>query len=393
MTLRKISASQIYTNRGLPLTNAVLVVDPAGVIVSLDPLENHDPASVEKYEGILTPGFVNAHCHLELSHMKGKVSTGTGLVKFIEGVVSLRGSDQEEIQTAIDAADEEMWQGGIVAVGDICNKPDTFARKDISPIHYHSFVEMFDFWQDHLAQKTFEEYKSVYDNLTDKEGHRRSAVPHAPYSVSRTLFRLLNDLNSEGTSISIHNQETLAEELMFRDKSGDFLTLFGKFGFTYDHFEPTNQSSIHYAIQNMDPRHHSLFVHNTLTNANDVKVTVDWNPNSYWVSCPNANLYIENRLPDYQMFLATGAQVCLGTDSLTSNWQLSILEEIKTIRKYQSFVPQADIIRWATLNGAKALNIADQYGSLEVGKAPGINLISVNSAGEIDTSSNVQKVI
>jgi cytosine/adenosine deaminase-related metal-dependent hydrolase len=63
-----------------------------------------------------------------------------------------------------------------------------------------------------------------------------------------------------------------------------------------------------------------------------------WNKNIFWATCPNANLYIENRLPDYKIFLDADAIVTIGTDSLTSNWQLSIWEEIKTIRKYQSFV-------------------------------------------------------
>lgn len=325
--------------------------------------------------------------------MKGRVPTGTGLVKFIEGVVSLRDTDPEVIKEAIDAADQEMYNAGIVAVGDICNRTDTFQRKDQSNIHYHSFVEMFDFWQDHLAQKTFDDYKLVYDQTTNKPGHRKSAVPHAPYSVSRTLFRLINELNSEVTSVSIHNQETMAEEAMFRHKEGDFLRLFRQFGFSFDHFEPINKASIFYAIEHMDARHRHLFVHNTLTQHEEVEAVKNWNNESYWVSCPNANLYIENRLPDYRMFMDMDANVCLGTDSLTSNWQLSILEEIKAIRRYQSFVPQKQLIHWACFNGARALGIEDRYGSIEVGKTPGINYITVNSQEEIDHHSEVIRII
>ena len=62
----------------------------------------------------------------------------------------------------------------------------------------------------------------------------------------------------------------------------------------------------------------------------------------------------------------------IGTDSLTSNWQLSILEEIKTIRKYASYVSLDTLLEWATINGAKALGFDHKLGSIEVGKKPGL---------------------
>ncbi|HQV66448.1 MAG TPA: amidohydrolase family protein, partial [Saprospiraceae bacterium] len=100
----------------------------------------------------------------------------------------------------------------------------------------------------------------------------------------------------------------------------------------------------------------------------------------FWATCPNANLYIENKLPDYQIFRDADAKVTIGTDSLTSNWQLSIWEEIKTIRKYQSYIPLEELLTWATINGAEALSYEDRLGSFEVGKTPGILHIS----GDID---------
>jgi cytosine/adenosine deaminase-related metal-dependent hydrolase len=116
-------------------------------------------------------------------------------------------------------------------------------------------------------------------------------------------------------------------------------------------------------------------VHNTLTTRQDIEAAQAWSDYVYWATCPNANLYIENRLPDYAAFLSSGARVTIGTDSLTSNWQLSILEEMKTIARYQSYVPFETLLRWATLNGAEALGFSDTLGSLEPGKTPGLLLI------------------
>ena len=105
------------------------------------------------------------------------------------------------------------------------------------------------------------------------------------------------------------------------------------------------------------------------------QIPKNWNSNVFWASCPNANLYIENSLPNYQIFIDNDAKVCLGTDSLTSNWQLSILSEMQAIARYQSYVNDETLLTWATLNGAIALGFDDELGSFEVGKKPGINLL------------------
>ena len=175
--------------------------------------------------------------------------------------------------------------------------------------------------------------------------------------------------------MSIHNQETPPEEALFLEKKGGFLDFYGKFGISLDKFEATGQSSIYYALANMNPANRTIFVHNTLTSRPNIEAAQAWSPHTFWATCPNANLYIENRLPDYSVFLDTQARVTIGTDSLTSNWQLSVLEEMKTIARYQSYVPFSALLRWATLNGAQALGFDDTLGSLEVGKTPGIVLI------------------
>ena len=374
--MRKITADRICPVSSEPLENAVLITDDAGKILAVESRENHDPASLEKYDGILVPGFVNTHCHLELSHMKGKVDTGTGLIPFITGVVTQRNMGADVIAEAIEKAEQEMLDGGIVALGDISNAPDTFATKAKGRMRYHTFLELFDFLQDAGAEKTFTDGVAVYDQIILAPGSARSLVPHAPYSVSKELFQKINAFNpSSGITVSIHNQETPPEEALFLEKKGGFLDFYGKFGISLDQFEATGKSSVYYAIAQMNPSNRSLFVHNTLTAKVDIEAVQAWSPNAFWATCPNANLYIENRLPDYSAFLDTNARVTIGTDSLTSNWQLSILEEMKTIARYKSYVPFAAMLRWATLNGAQALGFDDTLGSLELGKTPGVVLI------------------
>jgi cytosine/adenosine deaminase-related metal-dependent hydrolase len=372
----KYTADRIYPVSSEPLENTVIILDDAGKILALEPMDQHDPASVARLNGVLTPGFVNTHCHLELSHMKGKVDTGTGLIPFITGVVTKRNAEAEEIAEAIKNAEQEMLDGGIVALGDISNAPDTFAVKSKGRMRYHTFLELFDFLQDAGAEKTFSDGLKVFEQLNHAHGSTATLVPHAPYSVSKTLFQKINAFNAySGITVSIHNQETPPEQELFLEKKGGFLDFYGKFGISLDAFEATGKPSIYYALEQMNPALRTLFVHNTLTTRQDIEAAQAWSDYVYWATCPNANLYIENRLPDYAAFLSSGARVTIGTDSLTSNWQLSILEEMKTIARYQSYVPFETLLRWATLNGAEALGFSDTLGSLEPGKTPGLLLI------------------
>lgn len=379
MKKRLITADRVYDGLGNYFQDIAIAINGAEV-EDLVPLSNLQSTDVEKFEGVICPGFINAHCHLELSHMKGLVDTGSGLIPFIKDVVTKRDAGQEVIQEAIVRADREMHENGIVAVGDISNNTDSFKVKANSAIHYHTFVEMFDFLQEEDAQDAFEGYFKVYKRLKDDFGLPGSVVPHAPYSVSKNLFRLIGDENKRNDKpVSIHNMETPAENELFISNSGELISFYEGFGIPTRDFRATGKASVYYAMSQMDSRRTTLMVHNTLCESKEIKDVENWNENVYWVTCPSANLYIENRLPRYRYFTEIGAKVAIGTDSLTSNWQLSILEEMKVIKRFQSKISFGELIKWATLNGAKALKIDHRFGSIQKGKAPGLNLLKDDS--------------
>lgn len=383
--MRKISADYIFPVATAPIKEGVVIIDDAGKILSIDKRGDHDAASVEIHKGIIIPGLINTHCHLELSHMKAKVATGTGLLPFLQNVVSFRETAQSEILTAIEQGDKEMYDGGIVAVGDISNKLDTAACKNKSLINYYTFVEMFDFLQDSWAANEYEKYYEVYEGQSEGNGNKKSCVPHAPYTVSKQLFKLIKTANqTDDCTVSIHNQETPSENELFLSKTGGFIDFYKAFNISIEAFKASGKNAIHYAIEHMNPKCRTLFVHNTMTQAEDIQAAHTWSDKVYWATCPNANLYIENRLPHYKYFLDNDARMTIGTDSLTSNWQLSILEEMKTIAKYQSYVPFEILLRWATLNGAEALGMADTLGSIEIGKTCGLNLLDLAVAENKD---------
>jgi cytosine/adenosine deaminase-related metal-dependent hydrolase len=112
----------------------------------------------------------------------------------------------------------------------------------------------------------------------------------------------------------------------------------------------------------------------------------------YWCLCVNANLYIENSVPDIQLLRNQKSNIVVGTDSLSSNHSLSILDELKTIHKRFPDIPLAETLQWATLNGARALQLNHQFGSLEIAKKPGI--IVLENVGEvINENTTVKRVL
>ena len=379
--MRYISADFVFPINGEMIPNGVVVIN-GETIEKVTTKSELGAVDIEHFKGIILPGFINTHCHLELSHMKGLTQTGTKLIPFISNVVKLRNFDDAIIQAGIKKWDEAMYASGIQAVGDISNKIDTAAQKKISPIRYYTFVEMFDFMQAPLFEPTVANYRAVFADQARGEGNKKSFVPHAPYSVSKELFEFINKANPDKATISLHNQETLDENALFEDGSGGFEDFYKGFGFNLDGFEPIGKGSIYYALEYMQPKARNLFVHNTLSSEQDIAAAHAWSDNVYWATCPNANLYIENRLPYYRNFLNQNAKMTIGTDSIMSNWNLSIWEEIKTIKKYQSYVPLTDIFTWATLNGAEALGYENEIGSIEVGKQPGLIHIDLDWQGE-----------
>lgn len=372
--MRFLSADFIFPIHTRPIPNGILVVGPNGTIkdVLTENDENVPETScVERFDGVLCPGFINAHCHLELSHMKGVVAEKTGLPKFITEIVTRRNENAHEKAEKIALADEEMWRNGIQAVGDICNTADTLETKRKSRIDYHSFVEVFSF-DPAKANEALKEGMRVAGSYLEG-GELTSIVPHAPYSVSEDLFAGIRQQQyGYPGPICIHNQETESEDEMFVSGTGALVETLKGFGVDLSNWNPQKKSALDYALPHLPEEVNVMLVHNTCTTWAEMENVLRIREDLYWCTCPNANLYIENRIPDLPMWLENNAKVCVGTDSLASNHQLSILEELKVIQQHYQQIQLGELLQMATLNGAEALNMEIEKGSFHKGKLPGV---------------------
>jgi cytosine/adenosine deaminase-related metal-dependent hydrolase len=222
---------------------------------------------------------------------------------------------------------------------------------------------------------------------------RASLVPHAPYSVSFNLWKLLSNYFGAHT-ITMHNQETSDENEFFEKKSGSFLGMYERTKVSLDFFEATGLSSFQSVLPYFKKAARSILVHNSFTSAADIKAVQKEMPNSFWCLCPNANQYIEKTMPPIELLRTNNAEIVIGTDSYASNWSLNILDEIKTIQKHNPSIPLAEMLCWATLNGARALQMDKVLGSFEKGKKPGVVLIEgIDTNGLLSKTSSTQRLI
>lgn len=379
MRFKKLQATQLFDGYRFR-ENEVLVLKEDGTVEAIIAPESAGE-DVLPLQGILSPGFINCHCHLELSHLKDQISENTGLADFVRQVVQKRNVPEDAVFQAIVDAEAEMIDNGIVATGDICNTPHTLPQKQKGNLYYYNFIEVLG--ADPLvADKNFSFYQNVYQEFADVSPRRASIAPHAPYSVSEPLWQKILGHDKNGL-FTIHNQETEDETRWFMQKTGGFADMFKAMGIHTDGFAASGKSSLQTYLPKFTPGKQLLLVHNVFTSEEDIQVAESAHPHLYWCFCPNANYYISRLLPNLPIFIQNGVKIVLGTDSLASNHQLCIWEEIQTLQAAFPAIPLEQMLQWATINGAKALKADAQYGSFEKGKKPGLVLISGQKAKKI----------
>jgi cytosine/adenosine deaminase-related metal-dependent hydrolase len=391
--IRKISAHYIFPADASPLKLGIVVINDQGDIIDLIDTRGklHETSDLEFYNGIITPGFVNAHTHLELSHLKEKIDKQTGLINFIKTIGSLRNFDGS--LAAMQKANAEMIQYGTVAAADISNTSDSFQIKSISKIKYFTFIEIFGV-QDSIAKEKLKLGIELWEKL--KTLHLLGSItPHAPYSMSDSLWHMLMDYSKQqGMVWSVHNQESPGENQLYIDKTGEFADFMHRISDEFPNWQAKGVTSLNHCRHYYKQISKVLLVHNTFTSPGDLESINDLKDKVVFVLCPNANLYIENHLPDIELLRNSGHRIALGTDSLASNMKLSVLEEMKTIQRHFPKISLQELVDWGTINGAKALGFDDCLGSLQKGKKPGLNLITNINFEEMKlTSQSEVKVL
>ena len=355
---RRIATHYLLTDEGW-LRNPLVEVAPDGTIlrVTTSGQPDREPLT-EFYPGLLLPGLVNAHCHIELSCLQGAIPEGGGFAAFARSMGEVRNRfSAEERLRAVAAADAAMWSEGVAAMGDIANGESAFAVKERSPLAYRTFVEVFG-----LKTRSAEPLQPLLRHPDT------SLTPHSLYSVQDALFC---EIGREGQApLSIHFLESPAEKELYR-RQGALWEWYQRAGMSCDFLRYGHPAKR--LVESLPADRPLLLVHDCCLTQPDIDLIMNYfTAPVYWCLCPRSNDYISHLKPPVDLLRRNGLKICVGTDSLASNRSLSMLEELKCFEG----VPLAERLHWATAIGAEALGFADRLGSVKPGKRPGLTLLS-----------------
>jgi len=391
--MKRFGANYIFPITRPPIRNGIIEIDDYGTITDIIEPSNdfQEIHSTQFFNGIIVPGFINAHCHLELSHLKGLKPSQPGIASFIEAVTKQRNDSNIEADKSIADAINEAESSGTVAIADICNTNSTLPYKLKTGISFHNFIELFGLNPNHAdtafnnGLKVFSEFQSHFPNTT-------WLTPHSTYSISEPLWNKISNFltKSRENIASIHYAESMAEYEFLAKGTGP---LFDRYSNANIPFVPTKGESPMSIITKYIPEYvRILLVHNTFASTEELSVLKKRFHDLTLVACPESNLTIESKLPPLIDFESNGFNIAMGTDSLASASSLSMLAQIMIILKHFPTIEFQTALKWATLNGAKALNMDKSFGSIEVGKKPGLVLIDhFNFTNLRPTSQSVAK--
>lgn len=395
--MARLAAEYLYTlDRPEPIRRGYVECDPDGVITSIG--QCSDPSDEEIYlDGALVPGFVNSHCHLELSYMKGLFKNGTGMAGFIDQINALRDTkplDEKigDIRKWMDI----MWERGVSAMADISNCDDSFSVKRESPMYTRTFLEVFG--------TEAEDCPSVIENVlrlkkkADKFGLDAAPTPHACYTMSPQLVTASSAEGLKSGFLSYHSEETWEEEDMLKYGRGPMWDNRKAAGMSVP--PVTGKSSLLYFIDRLLQVHpapfdeHILLVHEVCMDQEGIDAVKEVMRHPYIALCPCSNLFIHNELPPVDLMRRNGLKLTVGTDSLSSNDDLDMVRELYCLQSNFKDLGMSELLSWACLNGAAFLGKDAQLGSLEVGKKPGVVFIdNLDADGRLTDASASYRLV
>jgi aminodeoxyfutalosine deaminase len=352
-------------------------VDAHGTVCSLGPWDGRWEGERIDWEGLVFPGLVNAHVHLELSALKGRVPRGLGVTPWVEALQPSRaGLSPDEIAHGIVAALGEMETDGTVACADVGNDGLSLPHLSAGRLRSVYFFEVLGFLRDaaesifQQAQERLARYRREFPGVSC------FLAPHALYSTSENLVRMLWSVDPEGPS-SIHLAEGSEECALLEKGEGPWKRYLQGLGKWPSQWQCPGVSPMGY-LKRLHSQKRIILVH--LVHLTEEEMT--WlkdHRNLFPCVCLRSNLYVSNQAASLDRLWKAGCTLALGTDSLASNESLSLQAEMKTAKRLFPSLPNGEILRMATLHGAQALGMDKEFGSFAPGKRPGVLLAAAES--------------
>ena len=371
------SAEWVLPMTGEPMHRASISIENARIVAVGDA----GAEGTDLGHTAVMPALVNAHTHLELSYLRGRIPRTKTFLDWIRTVIAARRRYADpadpDIVDAARAAIDEAHATGTGLVGDISNTLVTAPLLREASLPAQIFYELLRFNAADAESMTSDARAKADAAAKPDNNVRVSLAPHAPYSVSPALFAAIRaDLDAHsGQVTSVHLGESVEETEFIRHGSGPWRVLLEELGVWTDVWRPPGTSPVAYLeeIGFLDRR--VLAVHGVQFDGDDLDrlrtrdMTI--------VSCPRSNQYVGVGVPPLEACYAMKVNVALGTDSLASAPDLNMFAELAEARRLAPRVPARTLLESATRRGAAALGFEDDYGTLEVGKRAQIIAVAV----------------
>jgi cytosine/adenosine deaminase-related metal-dependent hydrolase len=339
-----------------------------------------DARDVDLGNVAILPGLVNAHTHLELSYLRGRVPRAESFVAWIRSVMTFRRSSPDpkapEVLDGVAEGIAEAIRCGTAAVGDITNTLVTFQPLTDSALAGVVFYELIGFNPpDPVA--TVERARAAIRGCAATTRVRASLAAHAPYSVAPSVLRLVAEaIDRDGLpACSVHLAESAEEVEFIRTGEGPWRQLLEDFGAWNPAWVAPGASAVTYLADHgfLGPR--VMAVHGVQMTAGDLARLVAHQ--TILVTCPRSNAYTGAGTPPIEQFYRSGVAVAVGTDSLASTPDLNLFSELAAMRALAPAVPASRLLESATRQGARALGLDGQYGTIEPGKSARLVAVTV----------------
>lgn len=397
MARNRIAASYVYTlDAEEPIRNGYVEYEDDGTVIAVG--ECDDISSEARFlDGAVAPGFVNAHCHVELSHLHGKFRKGTGMAGFIDQINELRDWAGREVKVELVRKwMDKMWADGVSAMADISNDDSSFEVKAAHPMYTRTFLEVFGS-EPHMCEGVMKEVTEL-NAAADAAGIDAAPTPHSCYTMSPQLLSASAAAGLERGYLSYHSQESLEEEDLIRYGSGAMFENRKRSGMSTP--PVTGESSLKYFIDRLAAAMpapydaHVLLVHNVCLDQDDIDAARKVMKNVYWAICPLSNQFIHDALPPVRLMRENGLDIMIGTDSLSSNDDLDMVREMYCLQENFPEVRMNELLSWACLNGARFLSKESVLGSIVQGKKPGLVFIgNLDGEGCLTAESRSERII
>lgn len=324
---------------------------------------------VDLGERVLLPGFINAHCHLELTPLLNTVLTETSFAKWIQRINAAKRhfSDDDYLAGIKDGA-WRLARSGTTTVFNIESYPELLNRLPELPLRVWWFYEMLDVRLRAHDNSSMHGAMSIFHPANASGMRHFGLSPHAPYTASPELFCLaLQAARAAKMPFTTHVAESRDEMQMFRDASGplfDFLAALGR-----PMGDCGGTTPFRRLVENgmIDP--HSILVHLNELDAADFSLIPAFVGGKALqvVHCPKSHGFFRHSPFPFERLCELGANISLGTDSLASNSTLNMFAEMRAFAKTHPTVSPVEILRMVTVNPARSINLEKTLGSFRNG--------------------------